>query len=174
MDWHLRIFEVIDMRSFSNLWYWIMLAVVWSSTSHWVLGVPHDMYLRARRHGGQAGADYETMLHINIRRLLYIARTSGMWAVMFVSFSLAVLGMLGFYYGIEIAQALFCFAAPMTIVGATSLRTAARIETSGATGATLYKIIWRHRFTTQGIGVVAIFVTGMYGMWQNLSVGVLH
>ena len=53
MDLHLRIFEVIDMRSFSNLWYWIMLAVIWSSTSHWVLGVPHDMFIRARRQGGQ-------------------------------------------------------------------------------------------------------------------------
>lgn len=174
MDWHLRIFEVIDMRSFSNLWYWIMLAVVWSSTSHWVLGVPHDMYLRARRQGGQAGADYETMLYINIRRLLYIGHTAGIWAVMLVSFLLAMLAMLGFYYRVEIAQALFCFAAPLTVVGAVTLRTAARIAATGATGADLYKMIGRHRFTTQGIGIVAIFVTAMYGMWQNLSVGVLH
>ncbi len=43
------IFDLIDMRSFSNLWYWIALAVTWSSTSHWVLGVPFDMVLRARR-----------------------------------------------------------------------------------------------------------------------------
>ncbi|MCU0909379.1 MAG: component of SufBCD complex, partial [Rhodobacteraceae bacterium] len=31
MDWYLTVFEVIDMRSFSNLWYWIGLAVLWSS-----------------------------------------------------------------------------------------------------------------------------------------------
>lgn len=174
MDWHLRIFEVIDMRSFSNLWFWIMLAVVWSSTSHWVLGVPHDMFIRARRHAGQAAEDYETMLYINVRRILYIARTSGIWAVTFVSFMLATLGMLGFFYRIEIAQALFLFAAPLTVVGVLSLRTAARIEAAGAKGPTLYKMIWRHRFTTQGVGVLAIFVTGMYGMWQNLSTGVLR
>ena len=27
MDWQSTIFSVIDMRSFSNLWFWIMLAV---------------------------------------------------------------------------------------------------------------------------------------------------
>jgi len=26
--------EVIDLRSFSNLWYWIVLAILWSSLSH--------------------------------------------------------------------------------------------------------------------------------------------
>lgn len=162
------------MRSFSNLWYWIMLAVIWSSTSHWVLGVPHDMFLRARRHGGQAAEDYETMLQINVRRLLYIVQSSGVWLVVLVSFMLAMLGSLGFYYDIEVAQAIFCFAAPLTIVGLLSLRTARRLSTSGATGSELYKMITWHRFSTQGIGMLAILLTGMYGMWQNLSVGVLR
>jgi hypothetical protein len=161
------------MRSFSNLWFWIMLAVVWSSTSHWVLGVPHDMFIRARRQGGQAAEDYQTMLNINVRRLLYIARTSGLWAVMFVSFFLAVLASLGFYYGIEIAQAVFCFALPLTIVGLLSLRTALKVEARGATGLELYKMITWHRLSTQFVGMLAIFVTGVYGMWQNLSVGIL-
>ena len=49
MDWYDTVFEVIDMRSFSNLWYWIGLAVLWSSVSHWVLGVPYDSILRAKR-----------------------------------------------------------------------------------------------------------------------------
>ncbi|MEC7258626.1 MAG: component of SufBCD complex, partial [Pseudomonadota bacterium] len=51
MDWYSSIFELIDMRSFSNLWFWIALAVTWSTTSHWVLGVPFDMVNRARRNG---------------------------------------------------------------------------------------------------------------------------
>ena len=54
MDWYQTIFELIDMRSFSNLWYWIVLAVLWSSVSHWVLGVPFDMVQRAKRHGGKS------------------------------------------------------------------------------------------------------------------------
>ena len=61
MDLSQTIFELIDMRSFSNLWFWIALAVVWSSASHWVLGVPWDMALRAKRKGGQLAEDFETL-----------------------------------------------------------------------------------------------------------------
>ena len=88
VQWYQVIFELIDMRSFSNLWYWIALAVLWSSTSHWVVGVPFDMILRARRQGGQPQADLETMVRINVTRLLYIARTSGLWLVGFACFLL--------------------------------------------------------------------------------------
>ena len=50
MDLTQTLFDVIDFRSFSNLWFWIMLAVAWSTASHWVLGIPFDMVLRARQH----------------------------------------------------------------------------------------------------------------------------
>ena len=131
MDLHLRIFEVIDMRSFSNLWYWIGLAVLWSSASHWVLGVPYDMVMRARRHGGGLAADMEMLAHINVKRLLYIARTAGTWLVAFIAFFLTMLALLGFAYDVEFAQAVLFMALPMTIVGLVSLRTARIIEEDG-------------------------------------------
>ena len=91
MQWYETLFEVIDMRSFSNLWYWIGLAVLWSSTSHWVLGVPFDMVTRARRTGGTLSTDMETLAHINVNRLLYIAGTAGVWLVGIVTFLLMTL-----------------------------------------------------------------------------------
>ena len=65
MNLYQVLFELIDMRSFSNLWYWIMLAVMWSSASHWVLGVPFDVISRARRQGGALQDDLETLVRIN-------------------------------------------------------------------------------------------------------------
>ena len=53
MDFTQTLLDVIDFRSFSNLWFWIVLAVAWSTASHWVLGIPFDMVMRARRHGGR-------------------------------------------------------------------------------------------------------------------------
>ena len=91
MNWTQLVFDLIDLRSFSNLWYWIALAVTWSTASHWVLGVPYDMVLRARRHGGQAETDLEDIVRINITRLLYIAREAGLILVTLGTFTLTTL-----------------------------------------------------------------------------------
>ena len=111
MSWTQTLFELIDMRSFSNLWYWIVLAVVWSTASHWVLGVPYDMVLRAKRQGGQAEADLEDIVRINVNRLLYIGQVSGLWLAGFACFFLTMLVLLGFVYGVEFAQAVLLLAA---------------------------------------------------------------
>lgn len=173
LDWYSSIFELIDMRSFSNLWFWIALAVFWSSASHWVLGVPFDMVLRARRNGGQAEDDLHDITRVNVNRMLYIARVSGIWIMAFACFILTILATLGFIYGVEIAQALFLLGFPMSIVGLLSLRTAALIEAEHAQGERLRKRLSRHRVVTQLIGTVSIFITALWGMWQNLSIGVL-
>ena len=173
MDWYSTVFEVIDMRSFSNLWFWIVLAVFWSSTSHWVLGVPFDMVARARRAGGQAERDLEDLARINCNRLLFIVEESGLWLAAIVPGILVGLALLGFWYGIETAQAIFLLAFPMTIVGLLSIASARRIRAGENTGEALWWRLKVHRMLTQLIGVVSIFVTALWGMYQNLSAHVL-
>lgn len=173
MDWYSAVFELIDMRSFSNLWYWIALAVLWSTTSHWVLGVPYDMIQRAARHGGAAEADLEDMVRINCNRLIYIAGVSGLWLLGLVSGVITSLAILGFWYRIEFAQAVFLLAAPMTLVGALSLAAARAIRAQGLQGEALRKRLHRHRVHTQVVGMLAIFVTAMWGMYHNMVSGVL-
>ncbi|KPP91201.1 MAG: Succinate dehydrogenase/Fumarate reductase transmembrane subunit [Rhodobacteraceae bacterium HLUCCA08] len=159
------------MRSFSNLWFWIALAVVWSSAAHWVLGVPYDMVTRARKHGGQAEQDLHDMVRINVARLLYIGRVSGLWLLAFLAFLLTSLGILAFLYDIEFAQAVFLIAFPMTIVGVLSLDTASKIEARDPRGDDLHRVLHRHRVKVQFIGMISIFATAMWGMYQNLAVG---
>ncbi len=173
MDWYQTVFDLIDMRSFSNLWFWIALAVLWSSTSHWVVGVPYDSIQRAKRHGGVYLDDLETLVRINVNRLLYIANTAGIWLVGLTTALLSGLIVLGFFYDIEFAQAVACLLVPLCLVGALTIRTAKRIEAGENTGAALFRRLSRHRMTTQGIGMVAIFLTSMWGMWQNMHIGVL-
>ena len=173
MDWYKTLFELIDMRSFSNLWFWIVLAVVWSTASHWVIGVPFDMVQRARRHGEQAQTDLEDMVRIMVNRLMYIGEVSGLWLLGFGCFGLTMLGLLGFYYRMEFAQAVFLLALPLTLVGTLSLSTARLIQLEDARGERLYKRLMRHRLYTQIIGMVAIFVTALWGMYQNMSIGPL-
>lgn len=171
MNWTNTLFEVIDMRSFSNLWFWIALAVMWSSVSHWVLGVPFDMIQKARKIGGQAEIDLYDMVRINVNRLLYIAKVSGLVLLAFLAFFHTSMGIMAFWYGVEFAQAVFLLAFPMTLVGALSLSTAQAIARDQPEGEALYARLSKHRVITQFIGMISIFVTAMYGMYQNLAVG---
>ncbi|MBB3994497.1 hypothetical protein GGR95_002143 [Sulfitobacter undariae] len=173
LDWYQTLFEFIDMRSFSNLWFWIALAVVWSTTSHYGLGVPFDMVLRAKRQGGQAETDLEDLVRINTNRLLFITQMSGLWIAGFACFFLTMLSLLGFVYGVEFAQALILLGFPLSLVGMLSISTARLIQEEDARGETLRKRLMRHRIYTQIIGMISIFITALWGMYQNLSVGPL-
>jgi hypothetical protein len=171
------IFDLIDMRSFSNLWYWIALAVTWSSASHWVLGVPFDLVLRARRRGGAAADDLRELLRINVARLLLIGREGGLALTMIVSFLLSALIMLGFGYGVEFCQAVALIVTPLALVGVLSLRAAHRFErllTSGEdlTTEAIIAALSRHRFWVQVVGMCAITVTAFWGMLQNFNLSV--
>jgi hypothetical protein len=160
--------NVIDARSFSNLWYWIVLAVAWSTASHYVVGVPFDMITRARRQGGEALDDLAGLVRINIRRLLYIGQVSGLVILGFWAFVMSALLVLAFWYGIEFAQAVVLLAVPMTLVGYLTFATARRIEAEQPQGNDLIKRLLRHRFWTHVIGMISIFVSAMFGMYQNL------
>ena len=174
MDWYESVFELIDMRSFSNLWFWIALAVLWSSVSHWVLGVPWDMIQRARKEEtGEAVADLQDMVRINVNRILFIAAQSGLLLTGFVSFILTVAVLTGFVFGYEFAQALFLLGFPMSLVGLLTIRAARRIRRDAPQGEGLYKRLYRHRLATQVIGMISIFVTAIWGMLQNMNASVL-
>lgn len=170
MDLAKTILEVIDTRSFTSIWFWIVLAVFWSTISHYVLGVPFDMIARARRSGDEALTDLATLVDINIRRLFYITQVSGLLLMGFWAFILSALLLLAFWYGIELAQAVSFLAVPVTWIGFMTLRTARIISEERLEGQELIRRLMRHRFWTHVTGMISIFVTAMFGMYQNLSV----
>ena len=160
------------MRSFSNLWFWIMLAVLWSSVSHWVLGVPWDMVVRARRREEeQTLEDLHDLVRVNCYRILLISDEVGLFLCAVVCFSLTMLVLLGFFYGNEFSQAVFLLALPLTVLGLLSVRSARVIRRDGLMGEALYRRFFRHRIVTQAIGLVSIFVTAVWGMLQNYTSG---
>lgn len=170
MDWNNAILHVINLRSFSSLWYWIVVAVMWSTVSHWVLGVPYDLIQRAKKHGGQADIDLTDLVRINVNRQLSTAAVAGVWLVGLLFFVLTGLATLGFVYHMELAQAILLLVLPMSFVAAFTLSTSRYIAATNPQGETLYAILLRHRLWTQIIGMIAIFVTALYGMFHNLAV----
>lgn len=164
-------FEAIDMRSFSNLWFWISLAVLWSTAAHWVVGVPFDMVRRAAKGHEQSLSDMQVLASIQARRLLFIADATGLMTTAFSFFAITALALLGFLYGVEFAQAILLLFLPMTLVAWITLRAARRVE--GLPPEDLGNLLFRTRRVIQGLGIVSIFVTSMWGMWVNLNANVL-
>ncbi len=166
--------EVIDLRSFSNLWYWIALAVLWSSVSHWVLGVPHDLIHRARREGGAALADVEDLARINVNRLLHLVDSGALILMALAGFWLSALLVLAFYYDVEFAQAVFFLLCPLSIVMWLSVRESRRIAAGSIQGEALLRRLTVHRRVLQVIGMLSIMITAFYGMWKNINVSILY
>ncbi len=134
------------------------------------MGVPSDMIHRARRKGGQADIDLTDLVRINVNRQLNTAAVAGLWLMGITCFILTALAALGFLYGVELAQAVFLLMFPISIIGALTLSTGRLIEATNPQGEDLYRILFRQRLWTQIIGMISIFVTALYGMFQNLAI----
>jgi len=168
--WYDIIKELIDMHSFSNLWYWIALAVMWSTTSYWVLGVPWDMVARARRYENPKNVrDMEEMLRINCDRIEFAVDKFGLFLAGMMFFVLTMLFMLGFVYGNEFSQAVFCMVMPMSLVLLLSIRVSRSIKMQKLQGDALYKKLYLHRLSLQMLGMFSISLTALWGMLQNMA-----
>ncbi len=169
MDWANAITRVIELNTFANVWYWLAVIVSWSVASNWLIGVPFDMLFRARKFGTQQVADLEALVDINVRRIVAVNSALGLVLATLVAFILTGLLLLGFYYGVELAQGLAVLATPLTIIAAMNLRLALQLHEAPLFGPDLVRRMFFVRLWTQIISMVALFFTAMYGMYYTLS-----
>ena len=170
MDLYRTLIDLIDARSFSNLWYWLVVAGSWAAVGHHVLGVPWSLVERARREGGRAEDDLHDVLRVHVLRM--VARRAGAAGLALLALASAVLtalALLGFAYGVEFAQASFLLAFPLAIVTLVSHRTARDLAAGRAQGDALYARLGRHRLIVRLVAMAAMFVTAMVGMLHNLA-----
>jgi hypothetical protein len=173
LDWTDTIFRVIELRTFSSIWYWIVVIVSWAVASHWLIGVPFDLLFRARKCDPQEIADLEAIVDVNVRRFTGLSDTAGPWILGLIFFFLSALGMGGFYYDIELAQGFFVLSAPLTCIIFLNMKVAYDLRANPLSGRALVSRLFRMRVWSQVIGMLAIFVTSMYGMWFNLDARLL-
>lgn len=162
------VLATIDLRSFSNAWFWIVLVLAWSNVTANLLGVPYDMVLRARRQGGQALEDLETLARIQARRRLAMASQSGVVMIVLWSGILTMSVTLGFRYGIEMGQALSFLLVPLAITVVLGLPLCRRIADASLTGEALIRALRRYRFWLIVLGLLSIVMTTLWGMIFNL------
>lgn len=169
LDWTETIVRVIDLRTFSSIWYWLAVAVSWAVASHWLIGVPFDLLYRARRADPHHVADLEAITDVNVRRFTNLVDMAGPWLLGFVVFVLTALCMAGFFYGLELAQGMFILGLPLSIVMLLNVLVAKDLAHRPLQGAALVHRLFRLRIWSQAVGMIALFFTAMYGMWFNLE-----
>lgn len=160
------LFDLISTRSFSSLWYWLLVGIFWTILSHWVLGASADLLRRAQRAGPEAQAELAHVLRLYAQRMVFLNDSTGLFGHAVLWFLLAGLLTLGFVYGVEWAQALAFLAVPGLGVSVLRLRMARRIIAENAPDdATLFRMIGRHRLIVQALALVMIFLTSFWGMY---------
>lgn len=183
---------LLDTRSFASLWYWLMLAIVWSLVTRGVLGVPPDVILAARRATGPAEAGDRPLtdkaapnglalldwLSLTLPRLRLSGR-EGVVLLAVAAFALTVLALLGFTYGFELAQALTLLLAPLGLLAVLRLRLAramlALLDRARAgevppaeAAATAARAMARARWLATGLSILAVAATAAWGTWWGL------
>lgn len=148
--------ELISRRSFSSLWYWIMVGVFWVLINRRVMGLPQDMLERARA-GGDALRAFETMAQLQAQRAVQNWQRGQVFNLALVSGVLTLTTVLAFWYGIELAQAVWFLICPLVIVWAMSLRAAGLVLNGFGQGDALLRVMYKFKFRLQVIGIVFVF-----------------
>lgn len=154
------IFDLIDIRAFSSIWYWILVLFVWRTIQRRVLVELSPRLVVQARSEPEAATLVAAALH---------ARPVGsdLGGVARGSCVSALLVMLGFVYGFEFAQALALIYLPVFLVALLDLRAAHR-AVSLDPGEPQARFLLGHHMLVQFIGFAAIGVTALYGMVRVL------
>lgn len=166
---------LLDTRSFSSLWYWLLLAGIWSWVGRGALGIPSDLVRAVHRKADEQGAD--------VLLLDWVSLVTPRWRVMprdgailvgIGSFVLSVLAALGFIYDLQMAQALFLLLAPLLLLAVLRVRLASRLGAEltaaeagqrepGVAAAGSARLIVRHMRHATILSVLAVAGAAMWG-----------
>ena len=173
--------SLLDSPSFMTIWYWVVLIGLWSVLGRGTLGVPGDVIARARREPtGEPGLILLDWLSLCLPRWRLGPR-EGAVALAIALFVLTSLAILGFGYGLELAQAALLLLVPLCILfvmrvrlarSLTPLIEAARAgETPpGETARAALRRILLHRRLFTVLSILSVTVTAMWGtLW-----GLMH
>lgn len=163
------ILDLIDLRSFSNVWYWLFLGVTWSRILNQPLGIPIDLIRAARGEDDAARDRLAVLTEIMVQRYLDHRQGLGVVLVAGWAFVLSALVILSVGYGLEIAQALLILVFPLAVVAGLMGWAACYLAGANVTVDALPGLLLRLRLGLQLLALVTIFFSAVWGMYHNLS-----
>lgn len=170
------ILTILDSRSFGSIWFWLLLTLAWTLAGRRIAGVPSDVLSAVRK--PEPPVDSAALLLLDWLSLTLprrqIGPTEAMVMMTVAAFTLTTLFMLGFFYGLEMAQALVLLLLPFAVLFVTEARLSRRlfaIAHAAETGALSIndaaqqsaKLMLRQRVAINVGSVLAIAVTAWRG-----------
>ncbi|WBU58089.1 hypothetical protein [Paracoccus sediminicola] len=185
MQFFSEFLSLLDSRSFSSPWFWLVLFACWTLAGRGVLGVPNDVLSRAGRalRESEAGLPAEAALLIDWLALQLprwrITRNGGALLTALVTFGVTALAVMGFGYDLEMAQALSLVAIPLALLLALRLRLAHRLrwvleavslgKPRREAASEALRLINRYRALHMILSVLAVIVTTLWAsLWLLL------
>ncbi len=169
LDWTEAIARVITLDTFGNVWFWAAVVVSWAVACHWLICVPFDMLVRARRGGAQEMQDLEALVDINVRRIMWFQQIAGAGSAAFAAFFLAGFGLLAIGYRFELAIGALVLGVPLTGVAILNLLLAQSLHREPVQGAELLVRMFKVRIWTQVLAAISLFFTAIFGMAYNIE-----
>ena len=176
---------LLGSRSFSTIWFWLVLIGMWSVVGRSVLGIPTEVLARAR--ASLAGDDAQGPAVITLLDWLslilprwQLRPREGAAFLGVTSFLMTSLAVLGFVFWLEMAQALTLLLLPFWVLFWMRVRLARRLvplvhaaqegraPVSQAAGDAARAMVWHKRFVTI-LSMIAVAVTALWGaLWTVL------
>lgn len=173
---------LLGSRSFGSVWFWLVLIGMWQATGRTVIGVPSEVLARARtaqRAGDGQGPAVITLLDwlSLVLPRWQLGPREGAVILGVTSFALTSVAVLGFGFGLELAQALVLLLAPFWVVFWMRVRLARRLlpliaaAQDGTTpvaqaALAVARAMTRHRRAVTVLSMLAVAVTAVWGaLW---------
>ena len=123
--------QLLHGRAFGSVWYWLLLAVVWSIALRGILGIPSDVVGRAVRVDPDGPDDPAALqlldwLSLGLPRW-HVGRAEAALLTALGALVVTLTASLGFRLGLEGAQALTFLIAPLLVLLALRIRLAGRL-----------------------------------------------
>ena len=169
MNWTEVITRVIALDTFSNIWFWAAVVVSWAVACHWLIGVPFDMLVRAKRGGDQEIRDLERLVDINVRRIMWFQQIAGAGTAGLVAFFGAGIALLAIGYRFEPAIGVLILGGPLLVVAMLNLSLAQDLHRNPLEGDALLSRLFRVRLWTQVLAAISLFATSVFGMAYTIA-----
>ena len=178
------ILALLDSRSFSSIWFWLLVMLAWSLAGRRVLGVPQDVISAVERPAPANPDDPAAIMLLDWLSLTLprwrLRPREGAVLVGVAAFLFSGLAILGFGYGLEMAQALVLLALPFAAIFGFEMRLAGRLRAllqqaeagmaPNVAGAEAARLMQRHRLLVLALSVLAVTVIAFYAaLWMILN-----